>query len=282
MENAKPFVDFIIVGAMKSGTTTLADILKSHDKISFCSIKEPQFFSESPNWREELPKYRNLFPEIINGKLIGEASTGYTMFPEFNKKVWDDIYQFNPEMKIIYIMRDPIARVVSHYKHSYARGYVRLSFDKAILKDPVFINRTRYYTQIKPYIHVFGRAQILLITFEKLLNEKDKVLLEIANFLEIENAFKNYQEVHSNKAIQNMNITTNRYVKQKIKNTHLKKFLNVIYKQIYRAKYLNPEVTTEIEEVIWRMLEQDIDNIEKEIGRNLTEWPSCLKFKYSK
>lgn len=177
-------------------------------------------------------------------------------------------------------MRDPIARIVSHYIHSYMRGYTRLSLYKAILKDPAFINRTRYYTQIKPYIDTFGRKQVFLTTFERFLNDKDIVLLELADFLEIENDFKNYQEIHSNIAKQNIDITLNRHIR-KIKNPYIKKAINFLYKQMYGVKELKPGVSSEIEEIIWRMLEQDVDNIEKQIGRRLTEWPSCLRFKYN-
>ncbi|MDF9801098.1 hypothetical protein OKW21_006361 [Catalinimonas alkaloidigena] len=278
MKNQKPFVDFMIVGAMKSGTTSLANILKSHPKVGFCSLKEPQFFSESPNWREELTKYKSLFPGIQEGQIVGDASTGYTMYPEFNKKVWHDIYDFNPQMKIIYIMRDPVARVISHYIHSYMRGYTRLPLNKAIIQDPAYINRTRYYTQISPYINLFGRKQVLLITFEKFLQEKDKVLLELSDFLKLDNEFKSYQEVHSNKAKQEIDITLNRHLR-KIKSPYLKRAINFLYTRIYKAKEIQTEATYEIEEVIWKMLELDIINIEKEIGRKLTEWPSCLKFR---
>lgn len=281
MSDPTPFVDFMIVGAMKSGTTTLANILKTHDKILFCSTKEPQFFSESPNWCAELDRYRSFFPEMHPGEIVGEASTGYTMFPEYNKNIWDDIYAFNPKMKIIYIMRDPIARVVSHYIHSYTRGYTRSTLDKAICKEPAFINRTRYYAQIKPYIDVFGRKQIFLLTLEKFLLEREEVLAKVANFLEIENHFKNYQYVHSNKAKQDINITLNRHIREKVKNPLAKKLINAVYKKIYGKKFIPPEVTHEIETIIWRLLEQDIDNIEREMGRKLTEWSSCVKFKYN-
>lgn len=270
----------MIVGAMKCGTTTLADILKNHDNISFCSIKEPQFFSESPSWRKELNKYRQLFAEKLNGKIVGEASTGYSMYPEFNKNVWKDIFEFNPKMKIIYIMRDPIARVVSHYVHSYMRGYTRRSLRDAIINEPSFINRTRYYSQIKPYIDTFGRQQVLLITFEDFLKRKKQVLGDVAQFLGIENTFENYEEVHSNKAKEDVNITLNRYLRDRIKNRFLKNVINKCYKWFYNIDTEPPKITQEIEDIIWRMVEQDVTNIEKEIGRSLIEWPTCKKFKY--
>jgi hypothetical protein len=282
MENIKPFVDFMIVGAMKSGTTTLADILGKHDRICFSSTKEPQFFSESPDWKKEIARYRALFPEVTEGQLIGEASTGYTMFPEFNKEVWRDIYAFNPGMKIVYIMRDPIMRVMSHYTHNYMRGYTRLPFDEAALKIPEYINRSRYYTQIKPYIDTFGREQVLLITFEAFLSQQEEVLRAVAEFLGIESSFPEHGQVHSNKAREDFNITDNRYLRGKIKSPVLVKALNVLYKWLYGATGDQPVMTEDFEALLWRMLEQDIDNIEEEMGRALNEWPSCVKYKYER
>ncbi len=265
---------------MKCGTTTLADILKRHKQLAFCTIKEPQFFSESKDWQNDLGKFRQLFPAQLNGKLVGEASTGYSMYPEFNKRVWDDIFSFNPRMKIIYIMRDPVARVVSHFIHNKMRGYTKRSFRDAVIKEPTYINRTRYYTQIKPYIDTFGRHQVLLISFEDFLRRKKEVLREVADFLGIENAFEDYEGVHSNKAKEDVNITLNRYLRNRVKNKYLKKIINSGYKWIYNINTTPPEVTQEMEEIIWRMVEQDVENIEKQMGRNLIEWPTCKKFKY--
>lgn len=280
MSSSTPFVDFMIVGAMKSGTTTLADILKNHDRVSFCSTKEPQFFSESLNWKSELQRYKDLYNFERRDVIRGEASTGYTMYPEFNKRVWEDIYEFNPNMKIIYIMRDPVERVVSHYVHNYMRGYTRRSFKDAVILEPSYINRTRYYTQIKPYIDTFGRQQVLLITFEDFLRRKKEVLSSVADFLSIGNNFKDFEGVHSNKAKEDVNITLNRYLRDRVKNKYLKKVINKSYKWFYKISTAPPDVTPEMKELIWRMLEQDVENIEKVLGRKLVEWSIYKGLKY--
>lgn len=280
MDYNKPFVNFMIVGAMKCGTTTLADILKVHKDIAMCSVKEPQFFSESPNWQAELKNYRTLYDDNLENKVVGEASTGYTMYPEFNKHVWRDIHAFNPLMKIIYIMRDPVARIISHYTHNYMRGYTRLSFSEAVTRNPSYINRTRYFTQVKPYIDLFGREQVLLLSFEKFLNDKSTVMREVADFLEVSDNFGNFDRVHSNKARETVNVTANRYLRNRVKNPLIKKLINAAYKKFYNIKAGPPTVTSEMEEVIWRLLEQEVDGIETLMGRRLTEWRTCAKFKY--
>lgn len=116
-------VDFIILGAMKAGTSTLYEILKNHPEISFCKEKEPHFFSITTDWRNETEKYHKLFNKE-KGKIYGEASTSYSLYPECNLNIWHDIYAYNKKMKFIYIVHNPIDRVVSHYMQYYLKRQI--------------------------------------------------------------------------------------------------------------------------------------------------------------
>ncbi|MDZ7821446.1 MAG: sulfotransferase [Candidatus Marinimicrobia bacterium] len=114
-------VDFIILGAAKCGTTTLYRILKDHPDINFCREKEPDFFSKTEDWKTHLADYHKLFREE-EGKIYGEASHSYTAYPRFNLNIWEDIHAYNPGMKFIYIVRDPVDRFISSYMQDYQRG----------------------------------------------------------------------------------------------------------------------------------------------------------------
>ena len=111
--------NLFIVGAMKSGTSSLHNYLATHPEIYMSEFKEPQYFADlgkdiSRNQFPTEEAYLSLFKNAGNAKIIGESSTNYSKIPEFTG-VPQRIKAFSPEAKIIYIMRDPIERALSHY-----------------------------------------------------------------------------------------------------------------------------------------------------------------------
>lgn len=163
-------VDFIIIGAGKCATTTLSTILANHPEVCFSRVKEPCFFCKSRDWRKGLSEYEKLFDG--DAKVCGDASTTYTCLPTFNLEIWNNIYEYNNNMKFIYMIRNPIDRIISHYMHTFQRGYTNLSIEEAIKKIPIFIDITRYYTQISPFIEKFGRQNVLIILFEDFMQDR--------------------------------------------------------------------------------------------------------------
>lgn len=278
------FVDFMIIGAMKSGTTTLSQILSQHPDVYFCHVKEPHFFSKNPNWETNINNYRALYSPK-NHQICGEASTTYTCYPEFNQDIWNSLYKFNPNLKLIYIMRDPVDRIVSHWMHMYLRGYTSEALENSIFKDPSYINRTRYYLQIRPYLEKFGHEQVLLLTFEEFINNQATVCQRIADFLSIDYPFqKENKIIHANisvgKSKENIiidQIKSNQSF-QLIKNLLPNNFKTWAYRNIRNLtnKKIDqrPVISENYKEIIWNLLYLDVENIEKVMGRKLIEWPS--------
>ena len=173
-------VNFLLIGAMKCGTSFLAKNLSDHDEISFSSIKEPHYFSK---YQISLKQYHELFD--FKKPLRGEASTTYTFFPSFNVNIVQDIYRYNPNMKLLYIVRNPLDRLVSDYMHLYSRKYTSLSIDEAIKNIPDLINRTKYFSHIERYLQYFNSDQFFLITYEELTQRPLTTMNKIAKFLNI-------------------------------------------------------------------------------------------------
>ena len=283
------FVDFMIIGAMKSGTSTLTKILSMHPEVCFCREREPHFFSKTPDWKANLEDYKNLYnPQ--EEQICGESSTTYTCYPEFNKNIWDDLYEFNPQLKLIYIMRDPVDRILSHYMHNYLRGYTSEPLEKAILSKSTYINRTRYWVQIRPYLDVFGKEQVLLLTFEELIANKKMTLNKIADFLDIDGAkFYDFENVHANKSVGETkpDVRIDNLRKSNIVNL-LKPFVpkslrgltsNFLYKLTEKKFNSRPKISDHLKSVIWDLLILDILEIEKIMGRKIIEWQSLNTYK---
>ncbi len=176
-------ISFIVIGAMKSGTSYLANNLEQHPDISFCREKEPHYFSKEKINASTLEKYHQLFD--FSKLQQGEASTTYTFYPEYNKDVAKDIYTYNPNIKLIYIVRAPLDRISSDYMHLYSRKYTHLEFNEAIRKVPGIIDRTKYNSHIQRYLQYFNRDQLLVLKYEELNSEPEFTFNQITSFLGI-------------------------------------------------------------------------------------------------
>lgn len=272
-------VNFLIIGAMKSGTTTLSEIVRSHPQVEFRS-KEMNFFSRTKDWRRDINGYERGFKEQP-GKIYGEASTHYAYYPEYNLGIWRDIREYNPDMKFIYIVRDPFERAVSQYMHMYERGYLDYSLDEALRRVPSIINNGRYYTQIHPYIETFGADQILILDFEDLMKRRSMVLETVGHFLGISPAgFSSYENVHANVTVgggkwhykydtlkARLNVFR-RFFPRKFRNA----VWDVITRRGRRAFKEKPVLTKEWREVIRIMTRLDIIELQKLTGKDYSAW----------
>ena len=118
----KAIPNLFIIGAMKSGTTSLHEYLNEHPDIFMSNVKEPGYFAECMNYYpKDLAWYESLFKEAKGEMIIGESSTNYTKLPICTDVV-NKIWEFNPDARFIYVMRDPIKRVISHYWHGVKYG----------------------------------------------------------------------------------------------------------------------------------------------------------------
>jgi len=177
-------VNFMIIGAMKCGTSSLASMLSEHPEICFSRPKEPDFFLKYTDWESRLHKYDEHFNHK-KGRLRGEGSTGYTKLLSTRHNLVQNLYNYNKDLKFIYLVRHPVDRAVSHYLHSYQRGFVLSSFHHSLSRSEI-LSVGRYYTQLLPYFQLFGKDKILILKFEEYVKDHIKTLEETAAFLGID------------------------------------------------------------------------------------------------
>ena len=147
--------NLIIIGAMKSGSTSLHSYLGTHPEIFMCEPKEPWYFIEEINWSKGEDWYLDLFKSAGNAKVVGESSTDYTKIPKY-MGVPEKIRNFNPATRFIYIMRDPVKRTISHYWHNVRLHGEKRDPLKAIQEDSLYLEVSDYAMQLDPYIQIFG------------------------------------------------------------------------------------------------------------------------------
>ena len=183
--------NLFIIGAMKSGTTSLHNYLNEHPQIFMCEPKEPGYFVEEISWEKGEEWYNNLFKGGQDQLILGESSTHYTKRPTFDR-VAEKIYNYNPDAKFIYQLRDPVERAISQYWHNVRDleyvGETRQMID-AVRQDQEYILFSDYAYQLEPYIDIFGKERIYVQTFEKMRDDPIKCLTEIFRWLGVDPDF---------------------------------------------------------------------------------------------
>lgn len=193
--------NFFIVGAVKCGTTTLYSKLKKHPQVFLPEMKEPHYFSSRlppPENREEhcignTEAYLSLYAGAEEFTAVGDASPSY---------LWDEespqrIVERAPGAKIVMSLRDPVSRAYSQYWMDVLMGWQALPFDQALKRDyasktkgywtsRLYVELGLYAKQVERYITTFGRDRVLVVMFEDLVRDSQRVLTEITEHIGVD------------------------------------------------------------------------------------------------
>lgn len=187
---------FFIVGAPKSGTTSLYHYLEQHPGIYMSSFKEPNYYCPETAAEAQTPYYKTahsylaLFDGARPGQLCGEASTIYLRAKESPDLIHADV----PDAKIIILLREPGERAYSHYQMRYRSGDLTVSFSECFtLADPADRNYTGfqrlvlgpgfYGEQVPRYLETFGRDNVLVLTAEEFFAAPEAKTRQVFDFL---------------------------------------------------------------------------------------------------
>ena len=184
-ESVKPsfrLPDFIIIGAMKSATSTLHEQLSLQPGIFMSEPKEPNFFSDDDVYLRGMGWYAGLFAQAPAGALLGESSTHYTKLPTHPHTV-QRLRQVLTSPRLIYVMRHPVDRLVSHYVHEWTMSKIDCDIDQAVDRFPELVQFSRYSTQLIPFFDAFGQAAVLPVFFDRLTKEPQDELDRVCRFI---------------------------------------------------------------------------------------------------
>ncbi|MDJ0795246.1 MAG: sulfotransferase [Calothrix sp. MO_167.B12] len=184
---------FLIIGAAKSGTTSLYQYLKKHPQVYFppkdanplLGSKEPNFFGDDNKYALGIQAYASLFNNAQSYQICGEASTDYTKLSEFPRAA-ERIAKTLPHVKLIYIMRHPVERAYSYYVHLQRNQKVEETFEQHIQRANICLDGSNYMMQIEQYLKFFPRESLLLLLMEELIHNPALTLQNICQFLSID------------------------------------------------------------------------------------------------
>lgn len=284
-------VDFFIVGAPKSGTTSLYHYLDEHPDIEMSNLKEPNFFSDESlqfqniynikNRVNTLEKYHALFKRR-DECLKGEASVSYLFYEDVPEK----IFSYNPEAKIIIILRNPIDRAYSHYLMDHSLGLISDSFHNIIRKKSKhkksdffyqqYIEVSKYTAQISRYFKVFKKENIYIIDYEEFKSNTSHIVGCVFSFLGLNNKFRPdlKQRYNIYTAPRNSFIRfcyTNIPFRNNVAN-FLPRYLRNIIKRILFTNDKKPIMLEKNKLLLKECFKNDVRQLSKLLDQDFTKW----------
>jgi len=308
---------FIIVGAMKAGTTSLHYILSQHKdifipnrEIMFFDIddieqnfdffvqtsKRWQIFDYRTNFQKYLKWYKSFFREAKKGQLIGEDSTTYMA----SSKAPARIPELLPDVKLIFMLRDTAARTYSNYWHLVKTGHAIYNFEKTLQYMPgTLLQRSLYKQQIERYKNYFPDSQMKFIIFEDFIKNTQQNIDEICKFIGLRtsidiskiNTHKNATLVPRCIRLQifyNHISRTRRLVTQQF-GSHLPNLPNeranwfwrktdkLVYKFNFTGNKSYPKMKSETRKFLERLFFKENRGLSKLIGRDIREYWDYIK-----
>jgi hypothetical protein len=181
----------VVIGGLKCGTTSLHHYLDLHPEVQMSRPKELNFFVAELNWPLGADWYASHFRR--DAPVRGESSPHYTNLPRFDG-VAERIGSVLGDPRVIYMVRDPVERTLSHYLHNVAGRYETRSLEAA-LDDPdgAYIQRSMYAMQIEPYLERLGAERIELVTQEELKQRREETMRRLFGFLGVDDSFSSDQ-----------------------------------------------------------------------------------------
>lgn len=186
--------NFLVVGAMKAGTTSFYAYLKDHPQVFMASPKELHFFVDQQvdgsfgvrpaNWSKGIGWYERHFEAADGAIARGEASPTYSAWPVY-PGVAARMASVVPEARLIYVIRHPIERLHSQFVSDAMRGAPG-RIDEVLLEQPGYLARSRYADQIEQYLEHFPREQLLVIRSEDLRDHRRETMRRVYGFLGVD------------------------------------------------------------------------------------------------
>ncbi|MEC7646425.1 MAG: sulfotransferase [Bacteroidota bacterium] len=290
--------NLLIVGAAKSGTTSLHNYLKQHPDIFMTKHKEPHFLINSQIGKNRihrgvvgLEEYKSMFTTKKEYKYKGESSVMYLAFPEFSIA---NIKKYLPShVKIIIMLRNPVERAFAGYLHNLRYNISEnLSFDEAIensesryfndtdiTPDTRYLHVGEYYLQVKAFMDAF-QSNVHVIFYDDYVSDINLCLQDVFHFLDVENIPIDTSKRHmqggwmfKNKFWRNLLIPKNN-AKSLIKRI----FPNKIMRQALKKRIMNmttiatPEMPVFMRDKLRVYYRNDVSNLSKLLNRDLNHW----------
>ena len=294
--------NFLIIGAAKSGTTTLYNWLDRHPQIYMCPVKETNFFAlenvdpdtykdtvregYSKDFKTTLTEYQEQFTGVSDEVAIGEASPSYLYYPQAVSR----IKHYLPDVKLIAVLRNPVERAYSNFVHHLRDNLeTTTDFSHALELEEErikknwwwgfhYLNAGFYSVQLKRYLAQFDRSQIKIYLFEDLINNSDATARNICQFLQVDDGFKlvnsdrqNVTGIPKNRSFYNF-LTTKNILKEPLKLLVPPSIRDRIVTTLKNKTLQKPQLSPVIRSQLIEDYREEILELQELINRDLSGW----------
>lgn len=292
--------NFFLLGAAKSGTTTLFEILRGHSQVYLSFEKEPMFFSRDEYFNRGMDWYvQTFFTGGADLPIRGEASPHYLYWAEKVAPRISESLSKQP-LKMVAIFRNPIDRAYSWYWNMLAESREDLPFLQAVIREEQrlqgnwdelrgagsmqygYVLGGRYATQVKAFLRFFQREQFLFLLYDDLLRDQSAIAKELIDFLGIDESYAP-KTIKSNPS----GVPRSRYLHawlvkpspfkepfKKLIPYRLRRPLKNTALNLNRRRYGYPPMEPEAHSYLTSRLEGEIAELSRIIGRDLSPWLS--------
>jgi len=288
--------NFMCLGAAKSGTTTLYDILRQHPDIYIPAFKEPHFFDIPENYKNGIEWYKRNYFRNANKKIIADFTPSYFFEKEAPKRIFKNLGR---DMKFLVVFRNPVDRAYSHYLHSKRDDHESENFEKSLELEVSRLNKHEnqsdylsylrhsyvhqglYAQMINRYLQYFSLDNFLFIHFEnELLQERELTIKRILEFLEIDSSVLLRTDIRSNPSSKEKSKSLKKLMNKKgwwrdvikfmIPSVQLRQIIRNRIQRIniteFKAQQLSQEVKSNLLEKYFR---KDISDLEKTLNKKM-------------
>ena len=290
--------NFLCIGAPKSGTTSLYDVLKQHKDVFLPSFKEPHFFDSDESWNKGVVWYQSSYYSKASHQCVGDFTPTYlsnNLAPSRINEVLGN------QVKFVVILRNPIDRAYSHYLHTKRDQHEDLSFEEALegeeqrLKNYIKVNdhvsmiryayqeQGMYAKHLERYFKLFDRGQFYITTFDDFVCKQEQVIKEICSFLGLKEQEGMQYVLQSNVSSEARSVALKNLIKKPSIIKKLAKWLVPSfairqklrnYVQALNNKSIEKKPLSEIDRknCYQRYFKQEIQSLEDLLSINLTHW----------
>lgn len=278
--------NFLVIGAMKASTTSFYNLVTQHPQIWFPEEKEPHYFtSRDYDQPAAWERYLRLFASApMSATVLGEASTGYSKLPHLGPTPERIRARLGGDIKLLYLLRDPVERCVSNYRHSYLVDCDGdpTPLSEAIQSDPILLAASGYARQIKAYHAEFGRDHLMVVTTDELHSSPTAVMRKVEQFLGIDPHEHWPTMIAANNSQQSLRGTL---MASRLAPSGLRKWIKALLpvsvqqslKRMVSSRHTMPPVPGEDRELIWTHLADDVGQLAEMLGDRVSGWKSVQR-----
>lgn len=264
--------DFLIIGSMKSGTTTLHADLRRQPAIGLPDPKESWILTSSKTVKDVRRKYKRYYKNVPSNRLKGDATTGYAFAPTFPGVPKLAAESITTNLKLLYIVRDPLDRTLSHIRHDLMAGRInKENLAKVVDEDPRYVLVSDYCFQLGKWLEYFPAENIYCVSFENYIENRDQCLRNICDFLSVE-GYLSSDEMH-----EIHNAASNKFGPPNI----LKRISRFSFYQHKIRPFLPKIVSNTVKSALYRKQTYETFQLDEEMQERLTEKMRAVPVKFS-